>query len=134
MHNHDKSLWAINKKSLKNAKNRMPEHALLVVVVECFKALGDTTRAKILYALRKQPLCVRDLALLVGVSESGISHQLKVLRHKRLVRAVRAGNVMNYSIAYEHIGNLLQEAEYYADHINKNIPDHASGSKRSGKK
>lgn len=124
MLNHDESLKAINPDSLKKAQGQIPSNAMLTVVVECFKALGDSTRAKILYALEKQPLCVRDLSLLIGISESAVSHQLSFLKDKRLVKVERSGNVMNYSIAYQHIIKLLKEAEYYADHIRKNLPDH----------
>jgi ArsR family transcriptional regulator, lead/cadmium/zinc/bismuth-responsive transcriptional repressor len=124
MLNHDKSLQAINPKSVEKAQNQLPSDAMLSVVVECFKALADATRTKILYALEKHPLCVRDLAVTIGLSESAISHQLSFLKDKRLVKVERDGNVMNYSIAYQHIIKLLKEAEYYADHIRQNLSDH----------
>lgn len=124
MKTHDSSLQPINPDSVEKAQKHIPEDAILTVVVECFKALGDTTRAKILYALQKQPLCVRDLAVLIGISESAVSHQLSFLKDKRLVKVKRDSNVMNYSIAYQHITTLLKEAEYYADHIRQNLPDH----------
>lgn len=124
MRTHPPSLQAINPDSVEKAQSRMPEEMLLDVVVECFKALADSTRTKILYALRKQSLCVRDLAVLIGISESAISHQLSFLKDKHLVEVKRQGNVMYYSIAYQHILNLLKEAEYYADHIRQNLPDH----------
>ena len=59
-----------------------PTDRLLAVVVETFQALGDPTRARILYALTQHSLCVRDLALVVGVSESAVSHQLRLLREQ----------------------------------------------------
>ena len=115
-------LEPINAEAVRQVK--LPKEVLLDVVIECFKVLGDRTRAKILYAVQKQPLCVRDLTIVVGISESGISHQLNELKDKHLVRAKRQGNVIYYSIAYQHLHNLLQEAEYYADHVKQNIPDH----------
>ncbi|MHB8871811.1 MAG: ArsR/SmtB family transcription factor [Candidatus Doudnabacteria bacterium] len=121
---HDESIQAINPDSVEKAQNRMPQEELLTVVIDCFKALADTTRAKILYALEKHPLCVRDLAVLIGISESAVSHQLSYLKDKRLVKVERDGNLMNYSIAYQHIITLLKEAEYYANHIRQNLPDH----------
>lgn len=126
MKNHDNSLRALNPGSVKKAANHMPNEALLSVVVECFKALGDPTRAKILYALRRGPLYVRDLAILVEVSESGVSHQLRLLRNTQLVKVEREGNSKKYSIAYAHIVTLLKEAEYYADHIRNHLPDHST--------
>lgn len=118
------NLQPIDKKSIEMAKKRLPEDELFLLVVEVFKALGDITRAKILYLLREQRLCVRDIAILTGITESGVSHQLTELKEKQLVKAERNKNTMYYSIAYEHLQNLLQEAEYCADHIKSNIPDH----------
>lgn len=120
----DDELQPIEADKISKAQKQMPSDVLLQVVVECFKALGDTTRAKILYLLRENPLCVRDLAILIGVSESGISHQLSDLKSKRLVKAERKGNIMYYSIAYQHLHALLKEAEYYADHVHGGILDH----------
>jgi len=124
MKTHNIQIKAINPDHVEKAHDKMPQEALLEVVVECFKALGDNTRAKILYALQNQPLCVRDLAVLIGISESAISHQVSFLKDKRLLKVKRQGNIMYYSIAYQHILNLLKEAEYYADHIRQNLPDH----------
>ena len=120
----DNNLQPIDKKSVEIAEKRLPADELFSLVVEVFKTLGDTTRARILYLLREQRLCVRDIAILTGISESGVSHQLNELKEKQLVIAKRDKNTMYYSIAYEHLQNLLQEAEYYADHIKSNIPDH----------
>lgn len=101
-----------------------PAGDLLMLVVETFKALADTTRVRILYALIRQPLCVRDLAIVVGVSESAVSHQLRILRDRRLVRPRRDGNIMYYSIDDHHLAALFREAEYHADHVRGGIPDH----------
>ncbi len=119
---HKDVLEPINKAAVQNVQ--LPQKAVFDHVVECFKALGEGTRAKILYALQEEPLCVRDLAIVVGISESGISHQLSELKDKHLVKVERQGNVMYYAIAYEHLYNLLKEAEYYADHIISGHPDH----------
>ena len=121
MINHDKLIKSISPKSVRKAEKSIPDKVLLSVVVKCFKALGDQTRAKILYSLQRQPLCVRDLSSLVGVSESGVSHQLSMLKKHSLVKVERSGNVMNYSIAYEHVHNLLKEAEYYRNLSQNNI-------------
>lgn len=124
MKQHTNSIQPINPDSVEQAQTFMPQERLLDVVVECFKALGDNTRTKILYALREHSLCVRDLAVLIGISESAISHQVSFLKDKKLLKVERQGNIMYYSIAYQHILNLLKEAEYYADHIKQNLPDH----------
>ena len=102
---------------------KKPEE-LLDIVVETFAALGDPTRARILYALGRRCLCVRALALLVDVSESAVSHQLRLLREWGLVRSRREGNVVYYALHDPHLGVLFREAEYHADHGRQNLPDH----------
>jgi ArsR family transcriptional regulator len=97
---------------------------VLDIVVEAFQALGDHTRARILYALTRGPLCVRDLAILIGVSESAASHQLRLLRDRRLVKPERSGNAIYYSLDDHHVAALFREAEYHADHVRSNISDH----------
>ena len=101
----------------------LPEEVLLLVV-ETFQALADPTRARILYALAQGPLCVRDLAVLVGVSESAISHQLSFLRVRRLVKPRRDGNVIYYSVDDRHVAALFREAEHHVDHVRRGLPDH----------
>jgi ArsR family transcriptional regulator, lead/cadmium/zinc/bismuth-responsive transcriptional repressor len=101
-----------------------PGEALLTVVVETFQALADPTRARILYALIRRPLCVRDLALVAGVSESAVSHQLRILRARRIVKPRRAGNVIYYSVDDGHIAMMVREAEYHANHVHQGLPDH----------
>src|SRR6266498_2156899 len=96
----------------------------LLLIVETFQALADPTRARMLYALMQRPLCVRDLALLVGISESGVSHQLRLLRERRLVQPRREGNVIYYAVDNQHIAALFREADYHADHVRRGLPDH----------
>lgn len=101
----------------------LPEEHLLLLV-EAFEALADMTRARILYALIQQPLCVRDLAILVGVSESAVSHQLRFLRDRRLVKPRREGNVTYYTVDDHHVAALFREADYHVDHVRQGFPDH----------
>lgn len=101
-----------------------PSERIVEIVVETFQALGDPTRITILYALQQRPLCVRDLAHLVGVSESAVSHQLRLLRDRRLVRPKRRGNKMYYALDDHHLAVLFREAEYHADHVLSGHPDH----------
>ena len=102
----------------------VPADELLALVVEAFGALADPTRARILYALIRRPLCVRDLAIVAGVSESAASHQLRLLRGRRLVKPRRQGNVIYYSVDDHHVAALFREAEYHADHVQQSRPDH----------
>lgn len=79
------------------------------LLAETFRALGDVTRVKILDALSHGELCVCDLATLVGMSQSAISHQLRVLRTLRLVRARREGRMAFYALDDDHIISLFRE-------------------------
>jgi len=94
-------------------------------LADTFKAIGDFTRTKILFALGMEELCVGDLAALVGLSPSGVSHQLRLLRHLKLVRFRREGKVTYYTLDDEHIRNLMIEgfkhvAEYHVTSGEKN--------------
>lgn len=80
---------AIDTDAVADAQVGLPHEAILDLVVEALETLGDPTRARLLYALIRRPLCVRDLALVVGVSESAVSHQLRLLRDRHLVTADR---------------------------------------------
>ena|SRR5688500_2958421 len=79
-------------------------------LADTFRVLGDPTRVRILDALSGGQLCVCDIASLVGMSESAVSHQLRLLRGMRLVRARRAGRLMYYTLDDHHIIELLRLA------------------------
>jgi len=79
-------------------------------LADTFRVLGDPTRVRILDALSGGELCVCDIAALVGMSESAVSHQLRLLRGMRLVRARRAGRLMFYTLDDHHIIELLELA------------------------
>ena len=80
------------------------------VLAETFRVLGDPTRVRILDAIADGELCVCDIASLVGMSESAVSHQLRLLRTMRLVRPRRAGRQVFYSVDDHHILELLRLA------------------------
>ena len=79
-------------------------------VADTFRVLGDPTRVRILDALAGGELCVCDIAELAGISESAVSHQLRLLRGMRLVRPRRAGRLVYYSVDDQHIIDLLDRA------------------------
>ena len=110
--------------ALEAARTIVPNAEIVAGVVAAFRALADPTRVRILYALSRGPLFVRDLALLVGVSESAISHQLRFLREHRLVKSGRRGNAIAYTLGDHHVGALFREAEYHADHVRQDLADH----------
>lgn len=102
----------------------LPEE-LLTLIVGVFAALADPTRARILYALTARDLCVRDLAILAGVSESAVSHQLRLLRDQHLVKSRRERTTICYALDDQHVAALFREAAYHADHVRTHLPDHA---------
>jgi DNA-binding transcriptional ArsR family regulator len=82
----------------------------VAALAETFRVLGDPTRVRILDALAGGELCVCDIASLVGISESAVSHQLRLLRGMRLVRPRRAGRLVYYTVDDQHIIELLRQA------------------------
>jgi DNA-binding transcriptional ArsR family regulator len=115
---------AIDAEAVEAARAEALPEAHLQMIVETFQALADPTRARILYALIQRPMCVHDLALLVGVSASGVSHQLRLLRDRRLVKSRRDGNTIYYAVDDHHVATLFKEADYHVDHVRQGLPDH----------
>jgi DNA-binding transcriptional ArsR family regulator len=105
------ALVPIEPAALARAQAAAPDDVILLGVVAVFRALADPTRARILYALAHGPLCGRDLAILVGVSESAVSHQMRFLREQHLVRSQRRGNVIAYALDDHHMAALFREAD-----------------------
>jgi len=85
-------------------------------VAETFKILGDTTRVKILYALSKRELCVCDLAVVVAMGQSAVSHQLRLLRSSRLVKYRKEGKMVIYSLDDRHVFSLLSQGVAHITH------------------
>jgi DNA-binding transcriptional ArsR family regulator len=86
---------------------RVPAEELLYELADFFKVLGDTTRARILSALLVSELCVCDLSAVLGLGQSAVSHQLRVLRQAKLVRYRRSGKTVCYSLHDRHVKGLL---------------------------
>ena len=80
------------------------------LAAETFKVLGDPTRLRIAFALSREELCVCDLAVLLGVSQSVVSHSLRALRHMGVVRYRKDGKIAYYRLDDEHIARLVGEA------------------------
>jgi ArsR family transcriptional regulator len=91
-------------------KNSMPDEASLYELAEVFKILSDHTRVKILYALLASDMCVCDIAALLGMTQSAISHQLRILKQARLVKFRRQGKAVFYSLDDEHVKQIFDQA------------------------
>jgi ArsR family transcriptional regulator, lead/cadmium/zinc/bismuth-responsive transcriptional repressor len=92
-----------------------PDATTVERLAEIFKALGDPTRVRMLSALATAELCVCDLATLLALSESAVSHQLRFLRSLRLVRARRDGRMVFYRLDDDHIARLLAQGREHAE-------------------
>lgn len=87
-------------------KDQLPAEETLYDLAELFKVFGDTTRIKIICALFESEMCVCDLSCLLNMTQSAISHQLRVLKSARLVKFRREGKVVYYSLDDEHIKHI----------------------------
>ena len=99
----------IHKDIVKKVKETLPNEEVLYDLADLFKAFSDSTRIKILYALFQEELCVCDLAALLDMTQSAISHQLRVLKSNRLVKFRREGKVIYYSLADDHIKHIFND-------------------------
>lgn len=88
-------------------KECIPQEEILYDLADLFKIFGDTTRIKILCALFQAEMCVCDIAVLLGMTQSAISHQLRVLKHSRLVRYRKEGKVVYYSLDDDHVKGIF---------------------------
>lgn len=84
-------------------QNNMPDETEIYELADLFKVFGDSTRIKILFTLFEQELCVYDIAEALGMTQSAISHQLKVLKQSQLIKSRREGKSIFYSLADEHV-------------------------------
>ena len=100
----------IHEDIVKKVKKRLLGEELLFELAELFKVFGDSTRVRIISALLHSPMCVCDIAVLLGMSKSAISHQLRVLRQTRLVKYRREGKVVFYSLDDNHVGAIFKQA------------------------
>ena len=99
----------IHKDVVERVKDSLPEEEILYDLADLFKAFSDSTRIKILHALFQEELCVCDLAALLDMTQSAISHQLRVLKGNRLVKFRRDGKVIYYSLADDNIKHIFNE-------------------------
>lgn len=92
---------------LDKAARLMPDDQRLFDLAEIFKVFGDSTRVRIMYALMPGEMCVCDISELLGMSQSAISHQLRLLKNHRLVRSRREGKSVFYALDDDHIVSIL---------------------------
>ena len=89
-------------------RSDLPDDEVLYDLSELFRVFGDTTRIKILYVLFAAELCVYDIARLLGMTQSAVSHQLRILKNNKLVKYRREGKMVFYSLDDDHVRSILQ--------------------------
>ncbi|MDO5416603.1 MAG: metalloregulator ArsR/SmtB family transcription factor [Lachnospiraceae bacterium] len=104
---HEELVQAVNAK--------MPDEDELYDLAELFKVFGDSTRIRILYVLFEAELCVCDLAQTLNMTQSAISHQLKILKQSRLVKNRREGKQVYYSLADEHVRTIIDQGREHIE-------------------
>lgn len=104
----------VHKDIVKQVHDKMPDEEELYDLAELFKVFGDSTRIKILNALLVSEMCVCDIANILSMTQSAVSHQLKNLKNARLIKNRKDGKTVFYSLADEHVMTILNQG---IDHI-----------------
>mgnify|MGYP005970949127 CR=1 FL=1 len=106
----------VHEEIVEKVEGVMPDEQQLLDLSEFFKVFGDSTRIKILYVLSQSEMCVCDIATLLQMGQSAISHQLRILKQNRLVKNRREGKAVFYSLADSHVKTILSQG---MDHISE---------------
>ena len=107
MHAHEEIIEKVNAS--------MPDEELLYDLAELYKVFGDSTRIKILYVLFESEMCVCDIAQLLNLSTSAISHQLRILKQNKLVKSRREGKSIFYSLADDHVRSIINQGREHIE-------------------
>ena len=94
---------AVREDIVQKVLEQQPDDEVLYDLAELFKVFGDSTRIRILYALFETELCVGDIAQILNLSQSSVSHQLRILKSSKLVKFRREGKIMFYSLDDDHV-------------------------------
>ncbi len=106
----------VHEDKVAQVQSTLPDEDTLSRLADLFKVFGDGTRIRILYVLFEAEVCVCDLAKLLGMTQSAVSHQLRILKQARLVKSRRDGKTIFYSLADEHVRSLIQQG---TEHIHE---------------
>ena len=108
----------IHQDSVDKALEKMPKDEIFFKLADFFKLLGDTTRCKILFALDQHEMCVCDLANVLSMSKSSVSHQLGTLRRSSIVKCRKVGKEVYYTLDDEHVSKLFEVGLEHISHKN----------------
>lgn len=98
-----------DERTINEVLKRLPTEDALYNLAELFKIFGDSTRIKILCVLLEKEMCVGDIVILLGISQSAISHQLRSLKQSKLVKYRREGKAVFYSLADSHVRTIINQ-------------------------
>lgn len=107
----------VHHETVEQVRREMPQKDMCDRVCAFFKALGDPTRMQILWALDLAELCVCDIANILGMTKSAVSHQLSTLRAARLVKCRKEGKSVYYSLDDDHVRQMLEAGIHHTKHI-----------------
>jgi len=105
----------VHEELLKIVQEKMPEETELYDLAELFKVFGDSTRIRILFVLFETEVCVCDLAQALNMTQSAISHQLKILKQSKLVKSRREGKSIFYSLADDHVRTIIAQGREHIE-------------------
>lgn len=108
----------VHENPLKIVNEKMPEETELYDLAELFKVFGDSTRMRILFVLFEAEVCVCDLAEALNMTQSAISHQLRILKQNKLVKSRREGKSVFYSLADDHVRTIVDQGR---EHIEEDL-------------
>lgn len=101
--------YQVHEDVVKAVEEKMPDEDVLCDLAEIFKVFGDSTRIKILYLLFESEMCVCDIAQLLGMNQSAISHQLRILKQAHLVKSRREGKSVIYALSDGHVRTIIDQ-------------------------
>ena len=107
----------VHEELLKIINETMPEETELYDLAELFKIFGDSTRIRILFVLFEAEVCVCDLASALNMTQSAISHQLKILKQNKLVKSRRDGKSVFYSLADDHVRAIIAQGQEHIEAV-----------------
>lgn len=107
--------FCVHKELQKKVNEQMPEEDELYDLAELFKVFGDSTRIRILFVLFEAEVCVCDLADILNMTQSAVSHQLKILKQAKLVKSRREGKSVFYSLADGHVSTIIAQGREHIE-------------------
>ncbi|MCL1995243.1 MAG: metalloregulator ArsR/SmtB family transcription factor [Defluviitaleaceae bacterium] len=107
----------VDPQKVSEIKDSMLNEEVVYDIADFFKVFGDSTRLKILFALKDGPVCVGDLSAALGIGQSAVSHQLRVLRQSDIVKFRKEGKVVYYELDDSHVETVLMQALHHMMHV-----------------